>query len=329
MNGADRRVAMGGAEMACPVPDPHPRPEKVDDTAGPEPSAGPLVGIDVGGTKVDIAILVDGERRTRRIPTEADRGAAHVVDRALSTAAALADGAVAAVGVAVPGAVGNGVIRLADNVPGLDELDLPSLVEDVFPGAPLALVNDLNAAAAAQLAAGVVPRQGVGLVVGLGTGTAAGIVVDGVLRPGARGAAGEIGYSRVPAGDADGALVRLEEFAGGRAFDRLAASVGLTGAQELLDRAKVDPEVAAVVLPRLDAVGRAITFCQHVLDADAVVVFGGLSAHPLLRARVEKALNDELADPPAVRWLPPDRNASLDGALHHAALAARSRPVSA
>lgn len=286
-----------------------------------------LVGIDIGGTKIDVAVVVDGTRHSRRLPTRAEHGAVQAIERALATVTALVDDAgatdVSAMSVAVPGAVDNGVIRMADNIPDLEGLNLAAMVGEVFPHATLSLVNDLNAAATAQLAAGLVPRQGVGVVIGLGTGTAAGIIVDGQLRSGARGAAGEIGYSRIVlTGGTDAEPARLEDLAGGRALDRLAAESGLASAQELLDRAETDDATAAVVLPRLDAVGRAIAFCQHLLDPDALVVFGGMSAHPLLRRRVEAVLAGELPEPPTVRWLAPGSNASLEGALHHAAMLA-------
>ncbi|MFD0555915.1 glucokinase [Stackebrandtia endophytica] len=291
-----------------------------------------LVGVDIGGTKIDVAVVVDGTRHTRRLATDAMRGAAQAIDRALSTVSDLATEAgatITAIGVAVPGAVDNGVIRMADNIPDLEGLDLASMVGETFPDVELALVNDLNAAATAQLAAGLVPRTGVGVVIGLGTGTAAGIIVDGQLRSGARGAAGEIGYSRIVLpGGTHRDPARLEDIAGGRALDRLAADSGLRSAQELLDRAETDAATAAEVIPRLDAVGRAIAFCQHLLDPDALVVFGGVSAHPLLRSRVEAVLAGELPDPPTVRWLAPGTNASLEGTLHHAAMLAEA-PVPA
>src|SRR5438045_1639138 len=60
-----------------------------------------------------------------------------------------------------------------------------------------------------------------GLFVSLGTGIAAGIVIDGRVLEGAHGAAGEIGYSlRRPTDDATFAQghAPLEEFVGGRAI---------------------------------------------------------------------------------------------------------------
>lgn len=294
---------------------------RLDEDAPP----GALIGIDIGGTKIDVAVAVGDSRRTTRLATEADSGAAQAVERAFSAAASLAGGQrPAAVGVSVPGAVDNGVISLADNLPGLNGLELTDAAAKTFPDTPLALVNDLNAAATAQLAAGIVPQRGVGVVIGLGTGTAAGIIVDGLLRPGARGTAGEIGYSRVHLPGADAAMP-LEDVAGGRALDRLAAARGLSGARALLDHAETDAATARVVLPRLDAVGHAIAFCQHVLDPDALVVFGGLSAHRLLRRRVEAVLAAEVPEPPAVRWLAPHDNASLEGALVRARMLTESR----
>lgn len=286
---------------------------------------GAAVGIDIGGTKIDVALQGPSGRQVRRISTRAELGADQAVERALEAAALLAEqmgAGIAALVIAVPGAVHEGRIELAGNIPGLEDLDVLALAEVRFPGVSVELLNDLNAAATAQLADGLLPARGLGIVVGLGTGIAAGIVVDGVLRSGARGAAGEIGYALTrldESPDAGAQATPLEQIAGGRAFDRLAAGFGLTDARALLDRAMEEAELAAAVLPRLDAVGRAIAFSRQLLDPEALVVFGGLSAHPLLRQRVEAVLAAHPGGLDPLRWLEPTVNASLEGVLHRAA----------
>lgn len=293
------------------------------------PAGASLVGaIDLGGTKADLAVVgPDGATRLRRIPTHADRGAADVLERAAAGLAELAGGdRLAAVAIGVPGVVHGESVSQAPNIPGLDGFDVVGAVTARLGGAPVGLLNDLNAAASAELTDGALVGARTALILGFGTGIAAGVIVDGVLQEGARGAAGEIGVARVPlppeATDAaTGPRPRLEEIVGGRALDRLAARWDLAGAQELLDRLDSDAGIAAIVRPRLEALAAVVGVSCHLLSPERVAVFGGLAAHPAVRA----ALADPRAGLPAhveLHWAPAGENVALRGAIHHARMLA-------
>src|SRR4051794_29284248 len=92
-----------------------------------------VLALDFGGTKLDVATAaLDGELlATRRLPTDAPRGAAQALERAIACARELRDataettgGRCVAAGAASPGIVLEDRILLAPNVPGWTELAL-------------------------------------------------------------------------------------------------------------------------------------------------------------------------------------------------------------
>src|SRR4051812_17307237 len=163
-----------------------------------------VVGIDFGGTKVAVGTAgPDGELLlSERIETVADRGADQAVERALEVARGLAEqtraetgGECVGVGAVSPGIVLDDQVLLSPNIPGWDRLSLAARVAEGLAAPVVAVANDVNAAALAEVRWGALRETGTGLFMSLGTGIKAGIVIGGRIFDGAHGAAGEIGYS--------------------------------------------------------------------------------------------------------------------------------------
>ncbi len=99
------------------------------------------------------------------------------------------------IGIGAPGLIDSrtGTVRWAVN---LDWTDLPlgKIVADRF-GVPVVVANDSQAAAVAELTFGPVPRPDNLIVVRVGRGIGAGIILDGQLHQGDGSGAGEIGHS--------------------------------------------------------------------------------------------------------------------------------------
>jgi len=136
-----------------------------------------LVGFDFGGTKLATVLAdLDGTRLAGEVlPTEAERGAEQAVRRAIAAARDLLSSrgaGVAAVGVATMGITRDDHVELAPNVPGWDRLALPQLLRDEFGSAPVAIANDVRAAAVAELTWGELRNVSTGIYVNLGTGFA-------------------------------------------------------------------------------------------------------------------------------------------------------------
>jgi predicted NBD/HSP70 family sugar kinase len=165
------------------------------------------LGIDIGGTKTHgVAVDDDGGVLAEvRLPT--GFGAEQVVGTAVAAAEQLAERAgvgiseVDSVGVGVPGPVDHesGWVGHAVNL-GLDGLDLGAVLRRRLQVA-VRVDNDVNAAALGTYRTLAEPVASMAYL-NLGTGLAAGLVLDGRLWRGSGGVAGEIGHIPVePEGD--------------------------------------------------------------------------------------------------------------------------------
>jgi glucokinase len=261
-------------------------------------------GLDIGGSKVS-AVAVDGTGRVHaqaRVATT--RGAVGVLDSAAAAVAELrrqlplASVTLAAVGVGVPGLVdpSRGLVTHAVNLGlGADGLALADLLRDRL-GVPVTVENDVNVAAlgAAALGAGVDAADLAYLSVG--TGIAAGLVLDGRLRRGSRGAAGEIGHIPLdPAGPVCRCGQRgcAETLASGAA---IAASWphgdgGSAAASLFAAAAGGDPVAVRVRDTVAGHLASLVRLLVLTVDVDVVVLGGGVGevGEPL-RAAVAAAL---------------------------------------
>ncbi len=277
------------------------------------------VGLDVGGTKV-LGVLVDIDGRvlhTVRLATR--RGCDGVVETAaraverLVTVAGLPLASLTAVGMGVPGVVDpvTGAVEQAVNL-GIDgSVALGSLLSTRLAGVPVRVDNDLNAAAlgAAHLLAQESGRPAVVdlAFLALGTGVAAGLVLDGVVRREHTGTAGEIGHIPVvPGGLACPCGQRgcLEQYASGTALD--IAWPGRTGRPapaELFDAAAAgDVNALRIRGAFAGAVAAAVRLLVLTCDVERVMIGGGVSAlgEPLLQV-VRSALTAQAAGSPFLR----------------------------
>ena len=177
--------------------------EDVDGACGPERL---LVGIDVGGTTVKVALVtLDGVVQARdAVRTKSMRTGEEVLEAAKQVQALVAENLkpqqqVAAVGLALPGVVtAEDTLLMAPNV----DVDLEGLIlalERVM-GVKVYPVNDANAAALGEMWKGAGEGARNLVFVTLGTGVGGGMVFDGAVAVGRNGGAGEIGHIVVEPG---------------------------------------------------------------------------------------------------------------------------------
>jgi predicted NBD/HSP70 family sugar kinase len=281
------------------------------------------LGIDVGGTKT-AAVVVDPAGRVAhelQLPTAAGQeGVLATVVAAVQGLAKVADlepADFASVGIGIPGAVDTATGRVSHAVNlAVEDLDLAELVAARI-GRPVRVENDVKAAAlGAYHALGAQVRSMAFL--NLGTGLAAGLVVDGQLWRGARGVAGEIGHIPIADGPACPCGQRgcLELYASGSALARLwPATDARPAARALFDAADAG-NAAAVAIRRgfAASVAAAVRLLVLTADPEVVVIGGGISS---LGDRLLDAVRDALEDdgvrspflasqylPPRVRLVP-------------------------
>ncbi len=264
-------------------------------TAAPAPRH---VGVDLGGTKI-LARLVDattGHAVGRTKIATPGTGP----DDVLAAVAAAVTGLVgweeaAAVGVGVPGFVEDAAIAVrCANIVGWDEpIDVADRLRHL--GKPVVVANDVNCGAVAEHRFGA--GRGIDdlLAVFVGTGVGGGLILDGALRAGRRGLAGEIGHVTVRPGGRRcgcGGDGHLEAYAGRAGIERRARELAAAGRptrlvewagagsikSRHLARALDEGDEVAVELiaEAIDALAVAIGNAVALLDLDRVVLGGGV-----------------------------------------------------
>ncbi|MBL0143192.1 MAG: ROK family protein [Betaproteobacteria bacterium] len=250
------------------------------------------IGLDLGGTKTEIAALDrDGtELLRRRVPTPA--GAYEESVRTLAGLVTDAErelGRPARVGLGHPGAVdpATGLLRNAYatvfNARALQADLSRALAREVR------FENDANCFALSEATDGA--GSGARVVFGaiLGTGAGSGIVIEGHLLRGAHGLAGEWGHNPLP-------WIRADELPGPRCYcgrdgciERFVSGPALAADHERATGMRLDPAAIMAAANSGDAacraslerhedrVARALAHVVNLVDPDVVVLGGGLS----------------------------------------------------
>jgi fructokinase len=253
----------------------------------------PAIGIDLGGTKIEL-LLLDAEGRERwreRVATpQGDYPATLAALAALVNRAERATGLLGAtVGIGTPGsATAQGVIRNANST-CLNGRPLQRDLEALL-GRPLRLANDANCLALSEATDGAAAGAEVVFAVILGTGVGGGLVVRGRLHAGANGLAGEWGHNPLPWPDADEAANAAACYCGqrgcietwlsgpGLARDHARRSGVAITALQIAQRAAAGDAACAASLARYeDRLARGLASVINLVDPDVVVLGGGLS----------------------------------------------------
>jgi len=245
-------------------------------------------GIDLGGTKIEIAVFgEDGTPllRERRATPQGDYAATVDTVAALVADAERKVGAGATVGVGIPGAES----RLTGRVKNANSTCLIGKPLKADLEARLCrevrLANDANCFALSEAVDGAAAGAAVVFGVILGTGVGGGIVVDGRVLTGANAIAGEWGHNPLPGEQHDqrcycGRSACIELFLSGpglAADHRRVASADISAA-EIARRAAAGDAVCDATLQRYEArLARALAGVINILDPDAIVLGGGLS----------------------------------------------------
>jgi glucokinase len=261
-----------------------------------------FVGVDLGGTSMRAGVVTkDGvvlalEKRK----TKPELGAEGVIERLAKTieravqAAELELEAVGGIGVGVPGPVDTekGVVRVAVNL-GKDWANVP-LADKLKStlGVPAYIDNDVRVGAMGEFTHGAGKDVQDMVAVFVGTGIGGGIVLDGKLRGGFRGGAGEVGHSIIAA---DNGIIGKTGQPG--TVEPLASRTGMERqVRELIaqGRASVVPELIETVgKGRLTSsvIAEALTQNDVVMQEVLVVVQRTLG---LLSANIVNILDPEM-----------------------------------
>jgi glucokinase len=306
-----------------------------------------LIGLDIGGTKIETAVATaSGEvlgREVTAIDVSSPQQVVHSVVAAIGQAMeanGLDKFQVAAAGAGVPGQIESGSVRLAVNL-NLENYPLSQALSAQL-GFPFFLENDVRIAALGAFDHYSHQENLSNLAfLSIGTGIGAGLVLDGRVYRGSNGLAGEIGHTIF---DPDGPQCKcgmrgcLEALAAGPALALQAQQAVQAGEQSILrnfptldSRAvyqafrQEDPLAVRIVRRASAYLAQAIQWIVMAYDVDKVVLGGGVShdgpafLQPVLEQlallRAPSSLARQQLTEQKIALFPPDLNAGLLGAV--------------
>ena len=261
----------------------------------------PAIGIDLGGTKTE-AIVLDAageERARRRLPSARDDYAATIETIAELVGWADAEaGARCTVGVGHPGSVSphTGLVRNANST----WLNRRPFGRDLAArlGRAVAMANDADCLALSEATDGAGAGAELVFAVIVGTGTGGGLVVDGRLRRGANGIAGEWGHNPLPWPTPEESPGRrcwcgkdgcIETWLSGPGLARQAqAALGrdLDGAALAAAARAGDVGARAVLSAYTERLAKALATVIDLFDPEVIVLGGGVSKLTILYEEV-------------------------------------------
>ena len=255
------------------------------------------IGVDLGGSKIEIIALADDGRELlrRRQPTPQGEYLA-----TLMAVAGLVEnvenelGRRGSVGIGIPGAesLTTGLIKNANSTCLIGKplrRDLQALLQR-----EVRLANDANCFALSEAVDGSGRDAEIVFGVILGTGVGGGIVINGRVLTGANAIAGEWGHNPLPGSSDDPTIAPacycgrhgcVEAWLSGPALsrDHLTGSGQTLSAEEIERRATAGDTACEATLQRYEArLGRALAGIINILDPQVIVLGGGLSKMPRL-----------------------------------------------
>jgi fructokinase len=250
------------------------------------------LGIDLGGTKIEIIVLDDSGKELLR------RRVATPKNGYLATLQAIAQlvrdvevelGQRGSVGIGTPGTLSRASGRLKNsNSVALNGQPILQDLETLLQR-PVKISNDANCFALSEATDGAATRASVVFGVILGTGVGAGIVVNGHILTGPNGIAGEWGHNPLPWPEAHelpgpqcycGKQGCIETFLSGPGMTKLhlqETGVSIISA-EIVKRAEQGDAACERSLQSYEnRLARSLAHVINILDPDVIVLGGGMS----------------------------------------------------
>jgi fructokinase len=250
-------------------------------------------GIDLGGTKIECAVL-DSDNgleviTRKRIPTEADKGYYHIVSqikRLVDEVTIEVDEAPSSIGFATPGVLEPETQLMKNcNTTSMNGKPMQKDIEDAL-SIPVKLANDANCFALAETLMGAgknYPNAEVVFGVIMGTGVGGGLVVHNKIINGHHGIAGEWGHNILEENGEPcycGKRGCVEKVIAGPSLEKFYAdkSGKHLNLKQILDNClnETDTIATATIDRLLEYYGRAISTLVNVIDPDLILIGGGV-----------------------------------------------------
>ena len=258
------------------------------------------LGIDIGGTNLKSGIIDEDGNLIEQssIPTNAVMGPEEVINNIkniiLDTKVNFPE--LKSVGIGVPGIVTDeGVVRISPNLPGWIDLPLKKILAEIIP-IPIAINNDANTAAIAELELGAGKELKNFIYITLGTGVGGAIIINRKIFRGDSGGAGEIGHTIIDVNDDENNYSvsfrsgTLEELIGRKQIIVLAKNILNKYADSILnqnnniDVSSISDSVSENDTASIECfkkigfyLGAGIASAMNLLDISIAIIGGGIS----------------------------------------------------
>ena len=259
-----------------------------------------IAALDIGGTSIKSGIW-DGKQtlELKEWDTNASRGGACLMARAVAILHTYGD--FDAIGISTAGQVDSeqGSIYYAnDNIPGYTGTKIRDILEAEF-GVPVAVENDVNAAALGELYFGAAKGAENFLCLTYGTGVGGAIVIDGSIYPGSTWSGGSFG----------GILTHPEAMEAGLEFsgcyEKYASTTGLVREAMKVD-ASLDngrkifeafdrPEIRAVIDRWIDEIVYGLISLIHIFNQSDILLGGGILAQDYIIREVRRRVDARIS----------------------------------
>ncbi len=240
-----------------------------------------LVVLDIGGTSIKSAVYEDGFLNGyEECETEAAKGGEYVLTKVLGLIRSR--GRCDGIGISTAGQVDvctGTIIHANDNIPGYTGIELGRLTENEF-GVPVAVENDVNAAAVGEGHFGAARDETDFLCLTYGTGVGGAVVIDRKVYRGYSGSAGEFGSiithgNKAKAGKRAGGC--YETYASTEALVRRINQIipGLDNGKKIFSSLEL-PEVKKNVDEWISEIAYGLVTLIHIFNPKCVILGGGV-----------------------------------------------------
>jgi glucokinase len=253
-----------------------------------------VLAIDLGGTKAAFAVMSEGGAllMSSKLLLEgragADVGSLLVTEiKDMLHTMRLEGSPVSAIGIAVPGAVDNGVVW-APGISGWVAYPLLSEIQQAVGDIPVILESDRTCYITGERWMGNARHCREAIFLSVGTGIGAGILVNGKVLKGIRDVGGAVGWMVMPSTSQyiHASVVQLEQYASGSGMPMLAAGIERVlrpgvpnkswSAAELLSVYDSDPVAKATIDQCIQWWGMAVANLVSIFNPEKIILGGGV-----------------------------------------------------
>ncbi len=258
-----------------------------------------IVVLDIGGTSIKYGIYENGSmEHVSECDTEAWKGGAYLMQKAAGIIRSM--GPCSGIGISTAGQVDSlrgRIIYANENIPEYTGMEICSMLEQEF-GVPVAVENDVNAAALGEGYFGAAKGKPDFLCLTYGTGVGGAFVSGGEVYRGFSGSAGEFGSMIIHGRDVEqGRRISgcYEYYASTKALVRQAREIApqIRNGRQVFENIDL-PGVRAVVDEWIWEIAHGLVTLIHVFNPGCVILGGGVMAQEYVMDSVRTVVKERI-----------------------------------